>query len=69
MSWMFHLCYILLSDTNIIFIVIQNKDNYKVKVQLPGIKKDNIEVELDNDFMTICAQTHEEKEEETQDEE
>jgi HSP20 family protein len=48
--------------------VIQNKDNYKVKVQLPGIKKDNIEVELDNDFMTICAQTHEEKEEETQDE-
>ena len=40
--------------------VIQNKDNYKVKVQLPGIKKDDIEVELDNDFMTICAQTHEE---------
>lgn len=48
--------------------IIQNKDNYKVKVQLPGIKKDNIEVELDNDFMTISAQTHEEKEEEKQDE-
>jgi HSP20 family protein len=48
--------------------VIQNKENYKVKVQLPGIKKDNIEVELDNDFMTICAQTHEEKEEEKQEE-
>ncbi|MBQ8668979.1 Hsp20/alpha crystallin family protein [bacterium] len=48
--------------------VIQNKDNYKVKVQLPGIKKDNIDVELDNDFMTICAETHEEKEEEKQDE-
>ncbi len=30
--------------------VIQNKDNYKVRVQLPGVKKDNIEVELDNDF-------------------
>ena len=44
--------------------VIQNKDNYKVKVQLPGVKKDNIEVELDNDFMTISAMTHEEKEEE-----
>lgn len=43
--------------------VIQNKENYKVKVQLPGIKKDNIEVELDNDFMTITAETHEEKEE------
>ncbi|MBR6722576.1 Hsp20/alpha crystallin family protein [bacterium] len=48
--------------------VIQNKDNYKVKVQLPGIKKDNIDVEIDNDFMTICAETHEEKEEEKQEE-
>ena len=48
--------------------VIQNKDNYKVKVQIPGIKKDNIDVEIDNDFMTICAETHEEKEEEKQDE-
>lgn len=48
--------------------VIQNKNNYKVKVQLPGIKKDNIDVELDNDFITICAETHEEKEEEKQDE-
>ena len=48
--------------------VIQNKDNYKVKVQLPGIKKDNIEVEVDNDFMTICAQTHEEKEEKQEEE-
>lgn len=48
--------------------VIQNKDNYKVKVQLPGIKKDNIEVEVDNDFMTICAETHEEKEEKKEEE-
>ena len=48
--------------------VIQNKDNYKVKVQLPVIKKDNIDVEIDNDFMTICAETHEEKEEEKQEE-
>lgn len=48
--------------------VIQNKENYKIKVQLPGIKKENIEVEIDNDFMTICAQTHEEKEEEQEDE-
>lgn len=48
--------------------VIQNKDNYKVKVQLPGIKKDNIEVELDNDFMTITAETHEEKEQKQEEE-
>ena len=44
--------------------VIQNKENYKIKVQLPGIKKENIDVELDNDFMTITAETHQEKEEE-----
>ena len=43
--------------------VKQNDANYKVKVQLPGIKKDNINIELDNDFMTITAETHEEKEE------
>lgn len=43
--------------------VIQNAENYKVKVQLPGVKKDDIEVELDNDFMTITAVIHEEKEE------
>ncbi len=48
--------------------VIQCKDNYKVKVQLPGVKKDNIEVEIDNDFMTICAETHEEKEEKKEEE-
>ncbi len=43
--------------------VRQNDKNYKVKVQLPGIKKDDIVVELDNDFMTITAEIHEEKEE------
>ena len=48
--------------------VVQNKDNYKVKVQLPGINKDNIDVEMDNDFMTITAETHEEKEENQEDE-
>lgn len=43
--------------------VRQNDKNYKVKVQLPGVKKDDIQVELDNDFMTISAQIQEEKEE------
>ena len=41
----------------------QNDANYKVKVQLPGVNKDNIDIELDNDFMTITAEIHEEKEE------
>ena len=48
--------------------VKQNDANYKVKVQLPGIKKDNINIELDNDFMTITAETHEEKEEKKEEE-
>lgn len=46
----------------------QNDANYKVKVQLPGIPKENIKVELDNDFMTITAETHEEKEEKKEEE-
>lgn len=40
----------------------QNDKEYKVKVQLPGVEKDDIEVELDNDFMTITAEIQEEKE-------
>lgn len=42
--------------------VKQCDKNYKVKVQLPGVLKDDIKVDLDNDFMTISAEIHEEKE-------
>ena len=48
--------------------VKQSEADYKVKVQLPGVNKDDIEVELDNDFMTITAKIEEEKEEKEQDE-
>ena len=48
--------------------VKQNDKNYKVKVQLPGVKKDDIEVELDNDFMTITAEIQEEREEKKEEE-
>ena len=41
----------------------QTETDYKVKVQLPGVKLDDIDVELDNDFMTITAEIEEEKEE------
>lgn len=41
----------------------QTETDYKVKVQLPGVKIDDINVELDNDFMTITAEIEEEKEE------
>jgi HSP20 family protein len=44
----------------------QSEQDYKVKVQLPGVKKDDIEVELDNDFMTITAEIEEEKDEKEQ---
>lgn len=43
--------------------VKQTDDSYTVKIQLPGVKKDDIEVELDNDFMVITAKIEEEKEE------
>ena len=46
----------------------QLENEYKVKVQLPGVNKDDIEVELDNDFMTITAKIEEEKEEKEQNE-
>lgn len=48
--------------------VKQNDMNYKVKVQLPGVKKDDIQVELDNDFMTITAEIQEEKEQKQEEE-
>ena len=44
----------------------QTETEYKVKVQLPGVNKDDIEVEIDNDFMTITAVIEEEKEEKEQ---
>ena len=43
--------------------VSQCDKGYKVKVQLPGVKKDDIEVELDNDFLTVTAEIREENEE------
>ena len=43
--------------------VKQTDKDYNVKIQLPGVAKDDIDVELDNDFMTITAEIEEEKEE------
>lgn len=43
--------------------VKQTEHEYKVKVQLPGVKKEDINVELDNEFMTVTAEIEEEKEE------
>lgn len=43
--------------------VKQTEKDYKIKVQLPGVKKDDIDITIDNDFMTITAEIEEEKEE------
>lgn len=43
--------------------VKQTDNEYKVKIQLPGVKKEDIDVELDNEFMTVTAEIEEEKEE------
>lgn len=43
--------------------VKQTEHEYKVKVQLPGVKKEDIDIELDNEFMTVTAEIEEDKEE------
>lgn len=39
----------------------QNEKEYKVKVQLPGVTKEDIHIDLNNDYMTISAEIKEEK--------
>lgn len=46
----------------------QFENEYRVKVQLPGVNKEDIEIELDNEMMTIIAKIEEEKEEKNQSE-
>lgn len=43
--------------------VKQNDKNYAVKVQLPGVNKEDIHVDLNNDYLTVSAEIKEEKEE------
>ena len=39
----------------------QSEKDYQVKVQIPGVNKEDIDVEIDNDIMTIKAEIEEEK--------
>lgn len=41
----------------------QDEKEYKVKVQLPGVNKEDIHVDLENDYMTVSAEVKEEKKE------
>ncbi len=44
--------------------VVENDDNYQVKVELPGIKKEDINITLQEGVLTVNASTrHEEAEE------
>lgn len=40
----------------------QTEKDYKVKVQLPGVNKEDIHVDLNNDYMTVTAEVKDEKE-------
>lgn len=45
--------------------IIEKEDKYVIEAELPGMHKDDIELEIDNDRLTISAnQTQEVKEEE-----
>jgi HSP20 family protein len=43
--------------------VRENDKEFVVKAQIPGVKKDDIEVKIDGDMVSINAETREEKEE------
>lgn len=46
----------------------QNEKEYKVKVQLPGVNKEDIQIDLNNDYLTISAEVKEEKDTKAEDE-
>lgn len=47
-------------------IDVKEFDNeYKVKVEVPGVKKENIDVDLNKSYLTVSAKKEEEKEEKT----
>jgi len=41
----------------------EDKDNYYIKAELPGIEKENIDIEIDTNKVSINAEKKEEKEE------
>jgi len=41
----------------------QGDKDYSVKVQLPGVNKEDIHIDLNNDYLTVSAEVREEKKE------
>ena len=51
-------------------VELKEKDKeYTVKAELPGIKKEDLDIDLENNYITINAKKEEEKEEEEKEEE
>lgn len=60
--------YVLNKETKGLTIPIDIKEfdnDYKVRVEVPGVKKEDIDIELNKSYMTISAKKEEEKEEKT----
>ena len=60
--------YVLEKETRGLTVPVDIKEfdnEYKIRVEVPGIKKENIDVELNKSYMTISAKKEEEKEEKT----
>lgn len=43
--------------------IIESDDEYTIKAEMPGMKKEDISLELNDDYLTISAEHQEEKEE------
>ena len=43
--------------------VTDTGDSYKLEAELPGFKKDDIKIDIENDCLTISAERHENKDE------
>ena len=60
--------YVLEKETRGLTVPVDIKEfdnEYKIRVEVPGIKNENIDVELNKSYMTISAKKEEEKEEKT----
>ena len=60
--------YVLEKETKGLTIPVDIKEfdnEYRIRVEVPGIKKEDIDIELNKSYMTISAKKQEEKEEKT----
>jgi len=38
--------------------IIENTDNYKIRAEVPGVKREDIQIELDNNILRIMGEKH-----------